>query len=150
MIYDTFDNVDIYAASCPGLDKAVAFAKGFDLDSPDGKYEIDGEKIFALVQSYESKPAEKVAFEAHKNYADVQIVLAGIEKIGVAQDSDLTVKQAYKSENDCALFEAPANYSSVVMTPEKFVLLLPADAHQPCVAIAEPQAIRKIVVKIRL
>ncbi len=150
MIFDTFENADKYLASFPALGQAVAFVQKFDTETPDGKYEIDGENSFALVQSYETKSAGEVPFEAHKKFADVQILLAGSEQIGVTQDSDLTVKQPFSAETDCALFEAPEEYTSVAMKPGCFLLLLPQDAHQPCVKIAQSMAVKKVVVKIRL
>ena len=53
MIIDKFENLPLYFPCLPGLDKAAEFLAGEDI--ADGHYEIDGEKIFANVSSYEPK-----------------------------------------------------------------------------------------------
>ena len=53
MIIDKFENLPLYFSCLPGLDKAAEFLAGENI--ADGHYEIDGEKIFANVSSYEPK-----------------------------------------------------------------------------------------------
>lgn len=80
MIIDKFDNLPLYFSCLPGLDKAAEFLAGENI--ADGHYEIDGEKIFANVSSYEPKEFNgDMRFEAHKKYADLQAVLEGEERI---------------------------------------------------------------------
>lgn len=66
MIIDKFENLPLYFSCLPGLDKAAEFLAGENI--ADGHYEIDGEKIFANVSSYEPKEFNSdMRFEAHKN-----------------------------------------------------------------------------------
>lgn len=71
MIIDKFENLPLYFSCLPGLDKAAEFLAGENI--ADGHYEIDGEKIFANVSSYEPKEFNgDMRFEAHRKYADLQ------------------------------------------------------------------------------
>ena len=80
MIIDKFENLPLYFSCLPGLDKAAEFLAGENI--ADGRHEIDGEKIFANVSSYEPKEFNgDMRFEAHKKYADLQAVLEGEERI---------------------------------------------------------------------
>lgn len=76
MIIDKFENLPLYFSCLPGLDRAAEFLAGENI--ADGHYEIDGEKIFANVSSYEPKEFNSdMRFEAHRKYADLQAVLEG-------------------------------------------------------------------------
>ena len=71
MIIDKFENLPLYFSCLPGLDKAAEFLAGENI--ADGHYEIDGEKIFANVSSYEPKEFNgDMRFEAHRKYADLR------------------------------------------------------------------------------
>ena len=50
--------------------------------------EVDGEDLFYLLQSYESKPANDTP-EAHKKYVDIQFLISGREKMGVGALEDM-------------------------------------------------------------
>lgn len=68
MIIDKFENLPLYFSCLPRLDRAAEFLAGENI--ADGHYEIDGEKIFANVSSYEPKEFNgDMRFEAHKKYA---------------------------------------------------------------------------------
>ena len=49
----------------------------------DGVHEIDGRDLFAIVQSYTTKPESEAFWEAHRKYVDVQHV------ISVGQPADI-------------------------------------------------------------
>ena len=66
MIIDTIDNASKYY----GLGERIA--KGLKIlsetnwtDQPDGRMEIDGGNLFALVVTVDTKPIEEAFFEAH-------------------------------------------------------------------------------------
>ena len=86
MIYDTLENLSNYAALLPGLEKAAAFLSRTDLAQlPDGRVEIDGDRVFANIQTYATKHIDMRGFEAHRKYVDVQVVIGGEgELCGVA------------------------------------------------------------------
>ena len=53
MIYDRFDNLTLYADRTP-LHKALVYARDVAADVPDGRIEIDGERLYASVAGYET------------------------------------------------------------------------------------------------
>lgn len=150
MIYDTFENIGLYCKEGERLCEALRFAQGFDQSQPDGRYEIDGDNIFANVMSYETFAAENLKFEGHKNHIDVQLLLEGEELMDVYLGADLEVDTPYSEAGDAALFRAPQLFSTVLLRPGRFAVVFPDDLHQPSRCIDVPQPVRKMVVKVRV
>lgn len=135
----------------PGLDKAIDFLKNCPADQRDGTIEIDGENIFAIVQSYETKQQKDAPrFEAHRKYIDIQYLLSGRELMGWAPLESVTVAEPYDDDKDILFGTAPANQSAFIsFTAGQAIILQPADAHAPGLAKGTPRPVKKIVVKIR-
>jgi len=150
VIYDTFENMGQYCGEGEPLRRAVDFAKSFDRSQPDGRYEIDGDNIFATVMSYTTLAAEELKFEGHKNHIDVQLLLEGEEFMDVCLDTDLEVDTPYSEEGDAILFKAPKQFSTVLLKPGRFAAVFPDDLHQPSRFVEAPQPVRRMVVKVRL
>ena len=151
MIVDKFENVDLYAPCCPGLFYAIEFARQFDPATPDGKIEIDRQRMYAMVFSYKTESTEGFPFEAHKKYIDVQIMLRGEERMDVSLDADLPIRTPYSEDADAVLFDAPGSYSSLVARVGQFAVFFPGDVHRPCASLDGVSTdVRKLVVKIRL
>ena len=150
MIYDTFEKVDLYFDRTESLHKALDFARTFDPSQPDGKYEIDGDNIYAMVMTYDTREAEELKFEAHKKYIDVQLLLKGSELLNVSLDHNLEVDTPYAEQKDVVLFKAPRYSTAVLLEPGNFTVLYPDDRHQPGCRVAEVASVRKMVVKVRV
>ena len=75
-----------YDASKATWEKVFKFlADSKKLDSlPAGKYPIDGENAYATITDAPSKTFEASKWESHRKYIDLQYVIKGEEKIGVA------------------------------------------------------------------
>lgn len=147
MIIDRLENLSIYASLHPNLARTAAFLAGVDLTKlPDGRVEIDGDRAFALVQSYESKPLAAGKWEAHRKYADVQIVIRGVEQIGYAQLCDMSVTEPYDADRDVGFFTGEGQFARI--DAGMFMLLLPHDVHMPQIALVQPACVRKIVCKV--
>ena len=150
MIYDKFKNIELYFDKGQQLRKAIDFALGFDKSQPDGRYEIDGDNIFAIVMTYETKPVEELKFEGHKKYIDIQLLLEGQEYMDVSLDKNLVVDTSYSKQNDVALFAQPQHYSSVLLKSGNFAIVFPDDLHQPGRMIKRAEQVRKMVIKVRV
>jgi YhcH/YjgK/YiaL family protein len=131
-------------------DKAFQFLSEQNLaELAKGRYELEGADLFVNVDEYVTRNEEDVLFEAHKKYADIQIVVSGEEKIGVLPLSATTVAIPYDKEKDIIFLTAEGeNYRSA--TPGKFFLFFPEDAHRPTVKSVENSPVKKIVVKVRI
>lgn len=149
MIYDSFEHMDQYFHKDDPIHKALAFALGFDAANPDGRYEIDGSNIYALVSSYETSPAEERRFEGHRMYVDVQLLLEGEERIDVSLSSNLQVLEQYSETKDALFLETPPDFASIAMRPGLFATFFPHDLHRPNCNLHGKVLVRKMVLKVR-
>jgi YhcH/YjgK/YiaL family protein len=83
---------------------AFDFLKGRELDKLEaGRYDIN-ERVFAIVQIYQTEPESQVKWEAHKKYFDIQYVVSGKEKFLIIQKSKLNETVPYDDAKDIAFF----------------------------------------------
>lgn len=150
MIFDKMDNISDYYDKWPILKKVYDFVCDFNKNNlPDGTYEIDGKRVFAMVQSYRTKQqTPEMMFEAHKKYIDLQYILNGIEKIRWAKlDNVKLVEEHYSSGGDIAFYEGDSMID-FTLTKNTFLLLNSEDAHLPGLSEQKDVNVRKIVFKI--
>jgi len=150
MIYDLLDNTKLYFSKNSPLFRALTFVRNFDASQQDGRYEIDGDNIYALVLTYQTGPAGEGPFEAHKEYIDVQALIEGNELADMTQEQNLQITKPYSPSSDDMLFEAPEHYSSLVIKPGSFVVFYPQDIHRPGRQLKGEKTVRKIVVKVKI
>lgn len=132
--------------------KAFAFLKEMDLAAlPVGNVSIDGEEVYANVQSYTSMPAEECPFESHRAYFDVQYVVEGEECFGYEPIENLTPSMEYDAERDLIFYQEPEEAGSVVLKAGDFAIVPPEDGHAPRRMTKNgPCQVKKIVVKVRV
>lgn len=147
MIYDHINQQRRYRAVHPGIGAAFDYILKFDTATPDGKYSIEGDRIYAMVQSYTTSPAPQRKYEAHEKYIDLQYIVSGEEIIYHLPVGLLTVTEPYKAEKDVAKSTGP-DVQALIMRPGDFSILFPHDGHKPNCSHGSDQAVRKIVVKI--
>jgi biofilm protein TabA len=114
------------------------------------RVDLDGERVYALLQHVSTRPREQQQLEAHRQYADVQFVLRGQEVIEVAPLDGLTVTQPFDAARDVALYAMPEEGTRLLMESGSCAILFPSDAHAPLQARGGGgQANRRVVVKVR-
>ena len=152
MVVVKIEDLIRYSSLNPLFSKAFDWLKTTDLTKTEtGKVVIDGQYLFANVQKYDTKSVEEAAFEQHRKYIDIQVVVSGAERMDIADAANLTVKDPYNAEKDMQKFTG--DYAqSVALTPGYACILFPEDAHRPCV---HPDGktktqVHKICMKIRL
>ena len=146
MIYDKLENLETYTPVSERLAKGLRLLRDTDFSLfEDGKYEIEGEKLFFSLQSYESKEKNDCP-ESHKKYIDIQYLLRGEELIGVGALSDMTEEVSANPEGDIWFHHGPL--SDVKIGNGYFAVFFPQDAHAPCIAVEKPAPVRKVVVKV--
>ena len=151
MILDTLDRASLYHGIHPGLPKAIAWLAAYDSSTADGRYEIDGPALVAIVQRYETAPAHAKKWETHRLHGDVQFLVSGSEVIGYAHRDALMVRTPYGPEKDAEFYEPPAAaLSRLHLSAGSFVIFFPQDGHQPGVMAEFPEEVRKVVIKFRL
>ena len=67
------------------INTALEFlAKPETAELPVGRYELDGDNIFVLIQDQTTAPVENKRAESHRNYIDIQYLFIGKEVQGYA------------------------------------------------------------------
>jgi len=149
MIHDRIETAGKYKALSNGLLRAFEVLQQGDIaNKEDGRHEVDGDRLFYLVQSYVTKQVEECRFEAHRRYADIQAVFAGREAMGYTQPDGLEIQTPYDGTRDIMFFAVPADYTMLKLTAGEFVLLFPGECHMPQCQNGGPMKIRKVVFKV--
>lgn len=146
MIIDQLANSPLYEMLSPRIKRAFDYLHQTDLQAiEDGKYEIDGKNIYAVVQQYPTKLKQQGKWETHQRYIDIQYIVQGVELIGHTHVSRL-VQGEYDPAGDLMFLTGEGNY--LKLASGEFMLLYPEDAHMPGIAVETPGAVKKVVVKI--
>jgi YhcH/YjgK/YiaL family protein len=149
MVTDRLANADLYRALSPRIAAALAYVETTDFTAlADGRYDVDGDNIFALVQRYPSKPLSDGRWEAHRKHIDLQVVLSGVEKIGYVSIDQLTA-EPYDENKDLTWLSGEAG-QWITLPAGHFTLLWPGDAHMPQIQATGAVDVLKVVVKIKL
>ena len=149
MIIDILNQSDTYAKLGPRFKTGFDFLRHTDLESAElGRHDIDGDNVYAMVQTYTTRAIDDGIWEAHRKYADIQYIVTGRECMGLALIGDMTETTAYDSEKDAAFFQGDGAFVS--FTPGMFGLYLPQDVHMPGISDDMAADVRKVVVKVRL
>lgn len=148
MIIDKLSNSQLYSGLGERINKAFAYLKETDFSKIElGKYEIDGENIFALVNEYNTKDQNEGKLEAHKKYIDVQFVAKGKELMGYAPLENQTIIEPYNEQNDITFFSGEKSFTLV--EERMFAIFFPTDVHLPGIKVDEPAYVKKVVVKVK-
>jgi YhcH/YjgK/YiaL family protein len=146
MVFDHINNAHLYYALHPQFKRAFDYVNQLDINTiAAGRYEIDGEMMYMLVQEYDSKLKEDGKWEAHRRYIDLQYVVKGAEGIGYANLRHLQPGE-YDATKDFLPLQGEGDM--VTLHSGSFVLLFPEDAHMPRLAVGAPTPVKKIVLKI--
>lgn len=150
MIADKLSNLNTYAQLAPYEADIRAFLKKMDEHIPDGRYDLRGDELFALVQRYNSKPKEGALMESHKLYADLQYIYSGKEWIYVDYADELVACDDRTPTSDIIFYEVRPDKGGSLLSAGMFGYYAPQDAHMPCIMADGPEAIEKVVFKIRV
>ena len=145
MIKDSIKQAQTYFSLGCDIKKALLYLQQNDLsNTQNGKYEIEQDKIFAIVQDYQTKQKETAKLEAHKKYIDIQFIIKGKEQLGCTHIDNTSISIPYDEEKDITFYiDHPTAYTKVY--PGQFVIYFPSDGHAPGIGQG---TIRKAVIKI--
>jgi YhcH/YjgK/YiaL family protein len=152
MITSTLSQLHWYSVISPNFEKAIQYALSMDFTALEpGKYLIDGEEVFAIVNEYMTKPLAECDPESHRDYADIQIMVTGVERFGYVPLTGQPETTPYNEEKDVAFYTlAPEDLSYLTLHPGEFIIFFPSDVHQPEVYTHQPELVRKVVLKVAL
>ena len=149
MIKDRLENSNLYHNLSENLSKGFSWLQKNDLKNlKDGKYDIDGNKIYASIQTYETK--EDAKYEAHRKYIDIQYIVNGEEKIGVTDLSNCISCTNYDESKDIEFFDIEKKDEYLDLDEGYFMILYPQDAHKPSISKDKTSTVKKVVVKVAI
>jgi biofilm protein TabA len=150
MLIDDLSNASKYYGLSPYVATALQWLeahKGELAGMENGRYDIDGDNVYAIVNSYDTKPLGDCGWEAHLKYCDIHYSVSGSERIGYQYRSRMLETQEYNSEKDYALYVGSGDW--ITVHEGSFCLLLPDDIHAPGAIAGEHRMhLKKVVIKL--
>jgi biofilm protein TabA len=146
MITDKLCNAHLYYGCHPGFQKAFDFLIQNSNPEP-GRYEIDGDRIYATRQTCKLSGEGSGSFEAHRNFIDIQYIVRSGESFRYAHADTLSELTSYDEKKDAQRFLGDG--SVITLREGDFIVLFPDDAHLACISPTEDGvSSEKIVVKV--
>jgi len=148
MIIDKIENYKLYNKLSQRI--TVAFDYIIETDFTKmvtGKYPIDNDCIYAIIQNYRTKEKTECKLEGHYQYIDIQYIIDGTELMGVTSLTNQTPTFT-NLDRDYSLYDGES--SMIRVEKGMFTIFFPDDLHMPCVKSKEKEAVKKVVVKIKI
>lgn len=148
MICDKISMLRSYASYNPLFNIVSDFLDNNDLSAlPVGKIELEG-GIFLNIGDYYEPYAAGDKWEAHRRYADLQIVVDGNECMDSAALSDCIGEGEYFEEDDYLFYDkCNGSITTTKAFPGTFAYFAPTDPHRPGIKL-EADKVKKAVFKI--
>jgi len=148
MIFDQLTKLKTYKGISRNIDIAIEYLLNNDVSIlSDGSYPIDEKNVIVNVMSYGTKKLSEAAFEAHRKYIDIQILIQGEEKCCYSPLENLLASGSFNEEKDIGFYKGQER-GSFPLRPDNFVIFFPHDAHMPSCDLTGKSQVRKVVVKI--
>ncbi len=145
MIIDHMKNIGAYGALSPNFRSACRWLTEQDPTAlAPGEYRIDGENVFANLADNELT-RETPAYEAHRLYADIQLVIRGRELFRFGMEGKIPEQKPDSDFYPCGA----SSDMPFVLEDGWFVIFLPGEIHAPGNPPEGPCTCRKLVVKVR-
>ncbi|MFA5689205.1 MAG: YhcH/YjgK/YiaL family protein [Kiritimatiellales bacterium] len=150
MIVDRIENFADYPYG-DAWNKAFEFLKTLTPETETRRYELLGDDLYVMVDSYETKARSAAKLETHAKYIDIQFMIDKEEVHEIHSALTLSAQTPYDPEKDVSFFYLPEFSSSLItLRTGEFAVYFPQDAHMPCLMSGDtPQRIKKAVVKIK-
>lgn len=135
----------------PALQMAINYLTEIDYSQVEaGRYPIQGEEIYAIVQNATTAPRNERKSECHRDYVDVQFLIEGLEELYyVARQSPGNVPVLDQlAEKDRLLYDEVENEIELILKPGMFAVFFPNDLHRALCCREKTETIKKAVIKI--
>ena len=145
MIYASLSDAPSYRGLHARLDRVLEKLTPEFLSSlGTERRELDGEALFVTRFDVSTSLDEGRLFEFHRRYLDVFVTIRGRERVDIAAPESLELKE---QRGDYWGGSGKAE-QSVFLTPGRFLVLFPGDAHRPGMAVSEEEIISRVVFKV--
>ena len=148
MIMDSVKQLTGYEELIPGVARIAEFLSGCSVQTKNGRYDIDGDRIYASVFEYDTVSPDEMKWESHREYIDLHVPLMGEECIFWAPVEELTGIVDYNPDNDCEFYKG--EYRQIVNATQGLCLFFfPADGHKVKCHLQGSGHVKKVVIKIK-
>lgn len=147
MIFGNLDSIEQYRGINKNLDIVFDVLEKEKFNFEDIEVAINNIRTaWGGASTYKDKErADKVVYEAHKQFLDIHLVLEGESLEGYADMSVCTPTTEYNEEKDYILLDAPGN--EMTLRAGDFLVYFPCDAHAPVISC---KGLKKAVIKIKI
>jgi len=151
MIFDYIINIGKYDI-IPFQDEILNFLSQSNIEElQDGDIKLREDDLFVKVLRYVPTSESDSYFETHKEYADLQIMIRGVESFYVADKDDLVKTEEFNLPGDFNFYKPIKETSRLILKEDKFVFVLPNEPHKPgCIFLPSHTPILKLVFKIKI
>jgi YhcH/YjgK/YiaL family protein len=110
-----------------------------------GKINLDGDALYVSIVEMDGKKPENAKMETHRQYIDIQVVIAGAETMGWTPVEKCTeAVDAYNPVKDIQFFSnTPSTYFT--LKAGDYAVFFPEDGHAPGIGDGR---IKKAIVKV--
>lgn len=151
MILDTLTGWNRYAGLHPQMTSAFRFLQNLATSLDEGRWTIEGDECFAIIQKYTTRPVRDVQLETHDRHLDVQYLHQGSEQMLWWPRMQLPApSRPYDPQQDATVYPMPERATRLTVTQGQFVIFFPTDAHATGLVLNRPAPVTKVVIKIRL
>jgi biofilm protein TabA len=148
MIIDRIENLSKYIPALPQLKEVVSIIESGALSVlPLGGYPGTDPSLRYSIMRYESEMVEEKPYEIHHRDADVQILLAGRERMDIGDSESFVPTGEYNTERDI-VFGSGRKIAAYHADPSLFVIFFPEEPHAPGIADGGDRDVKKVVFKI--
>lgn len=150
MVIDTLAHAENYYCFGRLYKKAFEWLRDNDICSLElGRYDIEGDDLYALVQEYETRTVDNCEMETHIKYIDIHYIAKGYEYIAYADESKMRPATHIGREiPDTVLYEKEYN-NKIFMEKGDIIIFFLNDAHMPRRIALNPVPVRKVIIKLR-
>lgn len=129
MICDKLGNLKKYLPKAEG-EMIMKFVTSTSQDTPEGRYRIKDDDIFARVMSYTTKNISTCEMETHEEFVDIHFSLSGEEIIEISPKETLDVER--KDVVNDAIFYTGCDFPMIKVSNKTgfFTMLFSEDAHR--------------------
>ena len=150
MVLDVIENARFYYGLGINIERALKYLQNTDFAAvAPGRYEIDGDRLFAIVRQFDLRLRSESYWKAHRSYVDVQYVVEGRERIYFAYAPDMTIEREYDPAADSIRLAGSGHTQE--RRAGSIAIFGPDDAHLTGAVVDNPKPIRtikKVIVKV--
>lgn len=145
---------DIQSLASAGLHPVLVEALTLALaarpqETAPGRYELRGDDIFMNVMQFATQLPQEKRAELHEKYIDIQLLLAGEERILFGITGAARQCEEMHVEEDYQLCSTIEGMQTLDLKPGMYAIFMPGEPHKPGCMVKELEEIKKVVVKVR-